>query len=83
VHVATESHNGTWRLIVEDQGKGIPASERERIFEPYYRGAGERRARGAGLGLAICRYIVERHGGHIGVAPAPGGGNRFWFTLPA
>jgi two-component system sensor histidine kinase KdpD len=72
-----------WRFCVDSEGPTISAEQRERIFEPYYRGAGERRARGAGLGLAICRYIVERHGGHIGVAPAPGGGNRFWFTLSA
>ena len=57
--------------------------DRERIFEPYRRGNGERRARGAGLGLTICRHIVERHGGRIWVGAARGGGNRFCFTLPA
>jgi signal transduction histidine kinase len=71
-----------WRLTVTSQGPTIPVDDRERIFEPYQRGRGERRARGAGLGLTICRRIVERHGGQIGVAPAPGG-NRFHFTLPA
>jgi len=72
-----------WRFCVDSEGPTISAEQRERIFEPYYRGSGERRARGAGLGLAICRYIVERHGGQIALAPAPAGGNRFWFTLPA
>ncbi|HEX2412747.1 MAG TPA: ATP-binding protein, partial [Solirubrobacteraceae bacterium] len=60
-----------------------PPEDRTRIFEPYQRVQGERRIRGAGLGLTICRRIVERHGGHIGVVPAAGGGNRFYFTLPA
>jgi light-regulated signal transduction histidine kinase (bacteriophytochrome) len=56
--------------------------DRDRIFEPFHRGTGERRARGAGLGLATCRRIVERHGGRIGVRPANGSGNVFHFTLP-
>ena len=72
-----------WHFGVESEGPTIPPEDRSRIFEPYQRGRGERRARGAGLGLAICRRIVERHGGHIGVAPGGAGGNRFFFTLPA
>jgi signal transduction histidine kinase len=72
-----------WRLAVESDGPTIPPDDRRRIFEPYQRGRGERRARGAGLGLAICRRIVERHGGQIGVVPGAGGGNRFYFTLPS
>ena len=61
----------------------FPATDRERIFRPYERGRDERRVRGGGLGLAICRQIVERHGGHIGVAPTEDGDNDFMFTLPA
>ena len=72
-----------WHISVQSEGPTIPAEDRSRIFEPYQRGRGERRARGAGLGLAICRRIVERHGGHIGVAPGSVGGNRFFFALPA
>jgi light-regulated signal transduction histidine kinase (bacteriophytochrome) len=72
-----------WRIWVDSEGPAIPAEDRDHIFRPYERGANERRARGAGLGLAICRRIVERHGGRIGVRPAPRGGNRFYFTLPA
>ena len=72
-----------WRVSVQSEGPTIPASERERIFERYHRGRGERRSRGAGLGLTICRHIVERHGGQIGVTAANGGANRFYFTLPA
>jgi signal transduction histidine kinase len=72
-----------WLVWVDSEGPTIPDDDRDRIFRPYERGTGERRARGAGLGLAICRRIVERHGGEIGTVPAPHGGNRFYFTLPA
>jgi signal transduction histidine kinase len=79
---ATPQESG-WRFSVQSQGAPIPVEDRVRIFEPYHRGRGERRARGAGLGLAICQQIVERHGGEIGVTAAPNGDNRFYFTLPA
>ncbi|MEO8688894.1 MAG: ATP-binding protein [Solirubrobacteraceae bacterium] len=72
-----------WRFIVQSQGPTIPVADRERIFEPYHRGRGERRARGAGLGLTLCRQIVERHGGRIGVTATVGGENLVCFTLPA
>jgi signal transduction histidine kinase len=71
-----------WQVGVESEGEPIPAADRERIFQPYRRGTGERRARGSGLGLTICHEIVERHGGRLGVVPLAGG-NRFQFTLPA
>jgi signal transduction histidine kinase len=73
---------GCWRFTVRSDGPPIPVDERERIFAPYHRGRFERRARGVGLGLRVCRYVVERHGGVIGVAPAAEGGNCFSFTLP-
>jgi signal transduction histidine kinase len=73
---------GAVRITVDSNGPSIGPKDRERIFAPYQRGANERRTRGAGLGLAICRRIVERHGGRMGVEPLPRG-NRFWFTLPA
>jgi signal transduction histidine kinase len=69
------------RIEVENDGATIDATERARIFEPFTRSRGERRADGLGLGLAICRMIVEQHGGAIGVEPLPRG-NRFWLTLP-
>jgi len=72
-----------WRVAVESEGSTIPPEDRRRIFEPFQRGSSERRARGTGLGLTICRRIVERHGGEIGVVPGARGGNRFYFTLPA
>ena len=71
-----------WRYFVESEGPAIPESDRTRIFSSFQRGTGERRAQGAGLGLAICQRIVARHGGEIGVSPMNGDGNRFYFTLP-
>ena len=85
VTVTTETHNGTWRLTVEDQGTGIPATERERIFEPYYRMDRDARGEkgGSGIGLAVVRGLVEKHGGHITVGDAEAGsGARFSLELP-
>lgn len=85
VQVTTESRNGTWRLTVEDQGKGIPATERERIFEPYYRLHRDARGEkgGTGIGLAVVRSLVEKHGGRITVSEtAAGSGARFSLDLP-
>lgn len=64
---------------VEDEGTGIPAFERDRIFEPFRTGQG---STSTGVGLAICRAIVEAHGGTISVHGAVGGGTQFRFTVP-
>jgi signal transduction histidine kinase len=72
---------GGWRIAVDSEGAVIGADDRSRIFDPFRRGRGERRADGVGLGLAICRTIIEQHGGTIGVEPLDRG-NRFFFTLP-
>jgi len=65
---------------VDDEGIGVPPFERERIFEPFRRGEG---SSSSGIGLAICKAIVEAHGGAMAVDTAPGGGARFRFSLPA
>jgi signal transduction histidine kinase len=82
IEIAAERQGDEWLVTVADNGTPIADSERKLIFEPYKRAHGERRARGAGLGLSICRHVVERHGGRIGVRSAPAG-NCFYFTLPA
>ncbi len=71
-------------VTVSDEGIGIPAEEWDRIFERFHRVENEvtRRLRGAGLGLAVCRGIVEAHGGRIWVESQPGAGSTFCFTLP-
>lgn len=82
IQVDDRAEDSLWRFAITSEGPVIPVADRLRIFEPYQRGRGERRVRGGGLGLAICREIVNRHGGSISVAPARGGGNVFSFTLP-
>jgi two-component system, OmpR family, sensor histidine kinase KdpD len=71
-------------LEVADQGIGIPPSERERIFDKFYRvQRGDRHGAGTGLGLSICRGIVEAHGGHITArSPAHGQGSVFTVMFP-
>jgi two-component system sensor histidine kinase VicK len=69
---------------VSDGGIGIPSEDLERVFERFYRVENEitQSVRGAGLGLSVCRGIVEAHGGHIWVESALGAGSTFYFTLP-
>jgi len=69
-------------ISVADDGPGVAPRDRTRIFEPYVQADDTARARGLGLGLAICRRLVEAHGGEIGVRERPGGGACFYFTLP-
>ncbi len=72
------------RLVVEDEGPGVPPMLRERIFDKFARGNQTSARRGFGMGLAIARGIVEAHGGRIWMEPARnGGGSRFIFTAPA
>ncbi len=66
---------------VADSGPGLPQGAEDRVFEKFYRAAPDGR-RGAGLGLAICRGIVQAHGGRIWARNLPGGGVVFVFTLP-
>ncbi len=70
-------------IAVLDQGPGVPAADRERIFEPFARLPGRRRtSSGSGLGLAIARQLALRHGAALDVDDAPGGGARFSVRLP-
>lgn len=72
------------RFAVADQGPGIPEHARQMIFEPFRQieGSDSRRKGGSGLGLSICKAIVELHGGAIGVSSPPAGGSVFHFTIP-
>ena len=70
---------------VRDTGRGIPAQSMATLFEPFRRRQkqGEYAFSGSGLGLSICRTIVESHGGRIWFEERPGGGTAFQFTLPS
>ncbi len=71
------------RVSVTDHGIGVPAADREHVFDRYFRAESGRRAgQGLGLGLAICRQLVEQHSGRIGVTSEEGKGSTFWFELP-
>ena len=79
VRVEAATRDGMVEVRVADEGIGVPEWERRRIFEPFRKGEG---SRSSGVGLAICRAIVEAHGGTIDVERTPGGGATFVFTLP-
>ncbi|WP_328395665.1 sensor histidine kinase [Nocardia sp. NBC_00416] len=84
VRVSLEQRNGTATLVVDDDGPGVPAADRERIFQRFVRldDARSRDEGGAGLGLAIVRDVIERHGGAIRVETGSGGGARFVVEFP-
>jgi two-component system nitrogen regulation sensor histidine kinase NtrY len=80
--IVVETHcdqpNHLVRIVVADNGPGIPAGEREKLFLPYY----STKRRGSGLGLAIVRRIIAEHGGSIEVADNEPHGTRFTIDLP-
>jgi len=85
VQIRLERAGGGCVIEVSDEGLGIPSSERERIFEKFYRLDPEQTkgVGGSGLGLYICRELVERMEGHLSVDSQPGVGSRFTVALPA
>jgi signal transduction histidine kinase len=81
VFVASRRNGRSCEIVVDDDGEGVPAPERERIFERFYRRADD--GSGTGLGLAIVRWIARAHQGCVTVGDAPGGGARFIAAIPA
>ncbi len=82
VQISAEKQDKEWLFAVRDNGPGIETEYLERVFQPFER-LEEAHGEGAGMGLTICRAIVERHGGRMRVESAPGVGSTFLFTLPA
>lgn len=82
VDVSSMREPTAWRFTVSDRGIGLPDCQEEHLFELFERGGGRSATPGAGIGLSVCRRIVERHGGRIWCNQRPGGGSEFHFTVP-
>jgi signal transduction histidine kinase len=83
VRLSTRSKGHALALDVDDEGPGILPAERERVFEPFFRGSSGRQGDGSGLGLYIARSIIRGHGWEIEAGEAPGGGGRVSILVPA
>ena len=79
IMIGVQQGPGEVAVSVADPGPGIAPEDAVRIFDPFYSTKGA----GLGVGLSICRPIVEAHGGKLSLAPNAGGGSTFQFTLPA
>ena len=81
IQVSAHRSKDTWQILIQDNGIGIPAQQHERIFEAFTRLQRQDQYEGSGIGLAICKKIVDQHRGQIWVTSEPGQGATFHCTL--
>jgi len=82
IHLKASNNEGIWEFALKDNGIGFEQKFADRIFEPFKRLHGREKYPGTGIGLAICKRIIERHGGNIWVESEPGKGTTFYFSIP-
>ena len=82
IDVSVEGNADAVRVRILDRGPGIPDGEHETIFQLFHRSAATAKVKGIGVGLTVCRRLVEAHRGAIAARERPGGGSAFEFTLP-
>ncbi len=84
ISLSADAQNGYIVIEVQDSGPSIPLEEQHKVFQPYYRlkAANREQIPGVGLGLALCKHLVELHGGRIWMESQQGKGNTFAFSLP-